>query len=220
MEKTILTKHQATILDHLSWEKDVHENFYLSGGTALAEFYLHHRLSEDLDFFSEKEFDPQVIQVVLKKIQKKVKLKKIDFQQSFNRNLFFLSIGNDIVKTEFTYFPFSPITNGMNYNELRIDSLLDIAVNKVFTIYQKPRSRDFIDLYCILQKERWPFENLIKKAKIKFDWHVDPVQMGSQLMKVNELKDFPHMTKKIRDSEWQKFFLKKAEELAGQIFKK
>src|SRR3990167_2678062 len=168
MEKTILTKHQATILDHLSWEKDVHENFYLSGGTALAEFYLHHRLSEDLDFFSEKEFDPQVIQVVLKKIQKKVKLKKIDFQQSFNRNLFFLSIGNDIVKTEFTYFPFSPITNGMNYNELRIDSLLDIAVNKVFTIYQKPRSRDFIDLYCILQKERWPFENLIKKEKIKF----------------------------------------------------
>jgi len=27
----------------------------LSGGTALSEFYLHHRFSEDLDFFSEKE---------------------------------------------------------------------------------------------------------------------------------------------------------------------
>ncbi|MFH1233514.1 MAG: nucleotidyl transferase AbiEii/AbiGii toxin family protein [Patescibacteria group bacterium] len=29
-------------------------NFYLTGGTALAEFYLHHRLSEDLIFFPSK----------------------------------------------------------------------------------------------------------------------------------------------------------------------
>ncbi|MCZ7666433.1 MAG: nucleotidyl transferase AbiEii/AbiGii toxin family protein [Chloroflexi bacterium] len=27
------------------------DNFYLTGGTALAAFYLQHRFSEDLDFF-------------------------------------------------------------------------------------------------------------------------------------------------------------------------
>ena len=32
-----------------------------------------------------------------------------------------------------------------------IDSLIDIATNKIFTIYQNPRSRDFIDLYLILK---------------------------------------------------------------------
>ena len=218
MEKTILTKNQTIVLECLSKEKILGENFYLTGGTALAEFYLRHRLSEDLDFFSEKEFAPEAIYVLLKKIQKKIGLKKIDFQQSFNRNLFFLSIGKDIIKTEFTYFPFPRITQHVTKKGLQIDSLLDIAVNKVFTIYQKPRSRDFIDLYFIFQKEKWSFEDLIKKTKIKFDWHVDPIQMGSRLTKATELKDFPKMIKKLDNSIWQQFFLKKARKLSPQIF--
>ncbi|MBI5413125.1 hypothetical protein HZA42_02125 [Candidatus Peregrinibacteria bacterium] len=86
-----------------------------------------------------------------------MKISKIDYQQSFNGNLFFLYVGKDVIKTEFTYCPFSRIENGKIINGIRIDSLLDIAVNKVFTIYQKPRSRDFIDLYLIYQENR--FEN-------------------------------------------------------------
>jgi hypothetical protein len=31
--------------------QDVLQGFYLTGGTALDRFYLHHRYSEDLDFF-------------------------------------------------------------------------------------------------------------------------------------------------------------------------
>ncbi|MDD4310358.1 MAG: nucleotidyl transferase AbiEii/AbiGii toxin family protein, partial [Candidatus Cloacimonetes bacterium] len=31
--------------------KEVLDGFYLTGGTALDRFYLHHRYSEDLDFF-------------------------------------------------------------------------------------------------------------------------------------------------------------------------
>jgi hypothetical protein len=41
-------------------------DFYLTGGTALAEFYLQHRLSEDLDFFSEQEVESQAIAVFWK----------------------------------------------------------------------------------------------------------------------------------------------------------
>jgi len=57
MGKTILTKTQKEILNYLSKDKDFTSNFYFTGGTALSEFYLQHRLSEDLDFFSEKEID-------------------------------------------------------------------------------------------------------------------------------------------------------------------
>lgn len=32
-----------------------HDRFYLTGGTALAEFYLGHRISFDLDFFTAEE---------------------------------------------------------------------------------------------------------------------------------------------------------------------
>ncbi|MFZ1019900.1 MAG: hypothetical protein WAN61_02835 [Minisyncoccia bacterium] len=50
--------------------------------------------------------------------------------------IFFLELENDFIKTEFTYFPFPVIEKGENIGNLKIDSLLDIAVNKVFTIYQ------------------------------------------------------------------------------------
>ena len=54
--KSILSQNQKDILAIISKDKLICDNFYLTGGTALAEFYLHHRLSEDLDFFSENEF--------------------------------------------------------------------------------------------------------------------------------------------------------------------
>ena len=53
-EKSILTIHQKEILEMISQEEYFTQRFYLSGGTALAEFYLKHRISEDLDFYSEK----------------------------------------------------------------------------------------------------------------------------------------------------------------------
>src|SRR3989344_6032366 len=144
--KSVLFKNQKDILRIISKDKLICNNFYLTGGTALAEFYLCHRLSEDLDFFSENEFEPQSISVFFEKIKKEAKIKKVEYQQSFNRNLFFLNlVDGDKIKMEFTFFPFDRIEKKQKIGDLYIDSLLDIAVNKVFTIYQKPRSRDFID---------------------------------------------------------------------------
>ena len=53
VKKTILTKNQQLLLNEIGKNKAISEAFYLGGGTALAEFYLKHRLSEDLDFFTE-----------------------------------------------------------------------------------------------------------------------------------------------------------------------
>jgi len=183
----------------------------------LAEFYLGHRLSDDLDFFSEKEVDAGAVSAVLKKIKLKVKIKSFRYEQSFNRNLFFLEIGNEIIKTEFTYFPFTIIEAGEKLEQLCIDSLIDIAVNKLFTIYQKPRSRDFIDLYCILEKQKeWTIANLIDKARAKFDYHIDPLQLASQFVKAETLKDYPTMLKKLKQEIWQKFFMKEATKLSAE----
>ncbi|EKD56320.1 MAG: hypothetical protein ACD_58C00227G0001 [uncultured bacterium] len=218
MAKTILSKNQQLVLTYLSVEKNITDIFCLSGGTALAEYYLQHRLSEDLDFFSEEEVNSQAIFTFYKKIKKDIKLQKIDFQQSFNRNLFFLYFKNDIIKTEFTYYPFPPIAKGKKINNLRIDSLLDIAANKLFTIYQKPRSRDFIDLYLIIKKEKLSINDLVKKAKIKFDWHIDYLQLGSQFIKVLEVKDYPRMIIKLDNKIWQDFFINEAKLLNKNIF--
>lgn len=219
-EPSILSENQKKFLKFLSEEKLIYTHFYLTGGTALAEFYLHHRLSEDLDFFSEQEFDPQSISVILKKIQTAVGIKKIEYQQSFNRNLFFLHTDTDVMKTEFTYFPFARIEQKQKIGELFIDSLIDIATNKIFTIYQKPRSRDFIDLFLILKHNpALTIDSLIDKAQVKFDNYIDPVQLGAQYIKSKELKDYPRMIEKLNEKVWQEFFIQEAEKLKDKVFK-
>lgn len=79
MIKKILTENQLKILEKISGEKFIINNFYLTGGTALAEFYLKHRFSEDLDFFSEREFDTTAISVFFQKNKIALKIKLIDF---------------------------------------------------------------------------------------------------------------------------------------------
>lgn len=217
---TILTAKQQELLQVIAQEKLITKNFIFSGGTVLAEYYLHHRLSEDLDFFSEQEIDSQYLLTFFKKIKKQTKITSVDYTQSFNRNLFFLHFANDVIKTEFTYFPFPSIEPGPTQGKLRTDSLLDIAVNKVFTIYQKPRSRDFIDLFCILRlKKNWSMYQLIKHAQIKFESPIDILQLGSQFLRVQELKDYPHMIIDLKENVWQQFFLTIAKQFEKKILK-
>lgn len=213
MAKTILTPKQRNLLKYLFSQNNISSHFHLTGGTALSEYYLHHRYSEDIDLFSKKEVDPLAIQIILKKIAQELGIKRIDFQKSFNRNLFFLHFEKEVIKTEFTYFPFSEIEKLAVIGSVPIESLIDIAVNKTFTIYQNPRSRDFIDLYFILQKKQWKFNELLQKARIKFDTNIDPLQLGQQLLQVKELKDYPRMLNKINHRIWQDFWFDEARKL-------
>lgn len=213
MTKSILSGRQKLLLRLLASNQDIQQNFYLSGGTALAEFYLHHRYSEDLDFFTENEVDPMAIQSFLKSISAKSGIKKVDFEQSFNRNLFHLHFEDEIIKTEFTYYPFTQLEKPKVVDGLKIDSLMDIAVNKTFTIYQKPRSRDFIDLYLIVKEKGWSFSDLRKQARVKFDTHMDPLQMAKQLFEVDQLEDFPRMIRPIEPKVWQTFWKQEADKL-------
>ena len=215
---SILSANQKRLLKLLGEQKSVAEHFYLTGGTALAEYYLHHRYSEDLDFFSEQEFDPIAISVLLKKIQAGAGISQISLEQSFNRNIFLLELKGEALKTEFTYFPFPRIGRGPRKDGISIDSLLDIAVNKIFTVYEKPRARDFIDLYCILRQEKeWTLEELAKKAQVKFDHFLDPLQLAAQCTTAETLTDYPRMINALPEKDWRHFFTNVSKELSRKI---
>jgi len=219
MEKKILTACQKKILKLIFQEKYFAKNFYLTGGTALSAFYLNHRLSEDLDFFNEKEFDPIPINSFLKKMKLKLNIKDIDYQKAFNRNIFMLRFTKEILKIEFTYYPFEHAEKPKLIGGIKVDSLLDIAINKVFSITQRTSARDFIDVYFILKENKnISFDGLLKKARIKFDWHIDPLHLGAQLSKVKQAKDLPIMLEKIDPKIWQGFFVDEARKLSKKIF--
>lgn len=217
MSDSILTKNQIAVLEKIGDNKFIADNLYFTGGTALAEFYLKHRFSEDLDFFSEQEFDIVSIDIFLKSLKIELGISKVDFQQSYNRNIFFLHFNQEVLKTEFTYFPFPRIEQGVSKYGIRVDSLLDIAVNKLFTIYQRTKARDYIDLYFICIHAGYSIERLIEHAKVKFDWHIDPLQLGTQFIKATEAEDYPRMIEKIDHKMWQNFFIQEAKKLSSEI---
>ena len=103
---------------------------------------------------------------------------------------------------------------------LLVDSVIDIATNKLFTIYQKPRGRDYFDLYSIIQKYNFEIKDLRMKAKLKFDWHVDPLQLASRLFEVDTHLDDPILTKLFNKNIMIDFFHKQAMNLENEIINK
>jgi len=61
-------------------------------------------------------------------------------------------------------------------------------------------------------------DDLLKKAKAKFDWHIDPVKLGTQFLKAKQVRDYPRLTEELNPKNWQDFFEKEAEKLKKDIF--
>lgn len=216
----ILTKEQEAFLDLVSQEKYLCRKFYFTGGTPLSAFYLYHRLSEDIDLFSEQEIYLPAVRAFIKRAQAKFHLKNADYNNFLGLHSFQLFFPkNVILKVDFNYYPFPRIERGMKYKQIEVDSAYDIAVNKVHTIAMKPRARDFIDVYFLVREKKYNMRDLLMQAKTKFDWHIDPVQLGSRFFQASEVADYPLMIRPINHEEWKNFFVEEAQKLKKEIFK-
>lgn len=219
MAKTILNSFQQKVL-HDFKKSNLGKKFYLSGGTALAEFYLHHRLSEDLDFFTQEELRLDELKKFINALSKKFPVKKIEFQHGFGLYTFFITVDkNEKHKVDFGQYPFGPVEQLKNFDGILVESLFDIAVNKAQTIAFRPRLRDFIDLYFIIQQNPdWSFQELLKKSFEKFEMKADALQVGQNLLEVERLIDMPIMIKAVNLDDVKKFFLNEAKNLEKEIF--
>lgn len=218
--KTVLSRFQHQALAIFKKTK-LAQAFYLAGGTALAEFYLQHRKSEDLDFFTEQELNLEDLKRFAGKIQSVVPLDKLEFQHGLGLYSFFFYPKAEVVqyKIDFGQYPFATIKPLKKISGLLVEDLYDIAVDKIHTISVRPRSRDFVDLYLILQKhEDWSFKELAKKAFEKFELRVDPLQLGANLLLVDRLEDMPIMLKSIDLKTMRRFFLDEAKKLKAEVF--
>lgn len=56
---------------------EILKHLYLSGGTALSSWYLHHRESYDLDFFSDRPFEGEKIAYWIKQHEKKLEYQSL-----------------------------------------------------------------------------------------------------------------------------------------------
>jgi hypothetical protein len=117
--------------------------FHLAGGTGLA-MQLGHRLSIDLDLFSLSPFDSEFY---LEYLENKYQF-ALDYSST---NTLKGSIGN--IKIDFISHQYHLLLPIIKTEKVRLYSECDIAAMKISAItVNGTRSKDFVDLYFLLQK--------------------------------------------------------------------
>ena len=139
---------------------------YLAGDTALY-FYLHLRLSIDVDFFTQKVFSPEMITY---KLREEFGTASVEIMEK-ERLIVFLS--PEKIKFSLFLFPYH-LLSSLNSLELSkgvicpAASLDDIAAMKVIAISQRGSVKDFIDLYYLLKHAQFNFEDLSSFVRQKY----------------------------------------------------
>jgi nucleotidyltransferase AbiEii toxin of type IV toxin-antitoxin system len=136
----VLTRQAWDVVRKLS---DMHAEtgWILAGGTGMA-LQLGHRMSLDLGFFREADFERGAVRVEL---GKRGKL-EVQAQDSDTLHTTFDGVRLSYLRAE-APFLFSPI----EYRTLKIADPADIAAMKVIAIAGRGSRKDFIDLYAYLE---------------------------------------------------------------------
>jgi len=98
---------------------------------------------------------------------------------------------------------------------ITVDSLENIGANKVNAILGRTESKDFVDLYFILQAG-YDFQDLFAKAQQKDSGLVE-FFFGGALLQVNKLTTLPQMLKPIDWAAMQAFFTEIANEMIDNL---
>lgn len=218
MEKTILTPSQSDFLRAFAKEKELSEFFFLTGGTALSEFYLKHRLSEDLDFFSESELNFYSIDRFMRQVAKNLKAK---FTERRRTGIVRYQLKGDFgqLKIDFVHQVFSQLNPNKKINGIYVADLEDIIVDKLYTIFGRATARDFVDLYFGMNELGIDLKELIDLVEKKYEPVFDYISYISRILRFKDLKDYPKMLVPFDEKEMEKFFLKELKKLEGLIFK-
>lgn len=209
----ILTPFQRQLISAIS-KSPLQDQFYLTGGTALAVFFLGHRYSLDLDFFTADPTGVTRVPAIMDEIAVQV-----DAQVTFTRTLgtflqcFLTNKDGERVQLDFAQdspFRLQPIQRDKDLG-IWVENLEDIACNKLSALFDRAEPKDFVDVYFICQ-EVMPFEELVKKTKQK---HIglDDYWLAAALQRVEQVAILPRMIKPLSLDEMKCFFLGQAEEL-------
>lgn len=183
------------------------------GATALSVLHLHHRLSEDLDFFLTREVEAAELRGIIGQLRR-AKLTVEGRTVGPRHTLVLADASGEIGHVDFACFPYDPIDRPARWNDLRVDSFIDMAVNKLQAVLTRARDRDFVDLYFLLKEgpER-DVERLLSLARAKFDVGASRITLAEQLLRVEQVGDLPRMLRPLELPELRAFHVELARRL-------
>ena len=154
--------------------------FYLTGGTALSRAYLHHRYSDDLDFFvnDAPDFKSQV-NILIKALADADHPIDISVADDGFARIFVFD-GDSSLKLDFVNdVPFRKGTPIVTPLFVRTDNLNNILSNKV-TALGRYSTKDVADIVYICESLKFSWEIIINDASEKDLW-VNPVNVAEVL---------------------------------------
>lgn len=183
--KGILSPTQRRILLSFSKLKDSN-SFYLTGGTALAEFYLGHRRSFDLDLFTpERGLLLPFSRIVEEELPKQnFSVRVVHRFESFVE--FEIGEHDETVRMQLALdSPFRFQQPEQSKIGIMVNDFQDLVVDKFLAFFSRAEPRDAVDLFFILKTQS--FKDLLMLASKK-DPGFDLYWLTISLKKV---KDFP-----------------------------
>lgn len=189
----ILYPHQIKLLS-LFFTSPFAKPFFLTGGTALSAFYLAHRESQDLDFFSLESFDTLTLRTTIQEIANKTTSTMTMHLRSQTFNEIFLENKKegwmqkiDIVQEQPKHF--GKITK---IDNIPVDSLINITTNKILAIFGRLEPKDYIDLFIIFTQTKLSFDKMFELAKQK-DMGLSEFYFANIITDVDKFKTLPKM---------------------------
>lgn len=180
MKLNKLQKKALTLLAN----SPLREKFYWTGGTLLAFYYLKHRRSLDIDFFSEEKFSFKEINSWVQQFKKEAGFKKVAYQKIFDRYEFLFK-NKGIFRIEFVYYNQGRKTlkKRTRFLGIYVDSLEDIAANKTMALIDRNEPKDLFDIYFLLTQKGFTPQKLLKLTRQKFGMEVSKDLFFSEVFK-------------------------------------
>jgi predicted nucleotidyltransferase component of viral defense system len=167
------------------------KRFFLTGGSALALFYLDHRKSYDLDLFSTHTIEWLEIDGWVKLCAQNIKaeLEVVRDAPTFRRYRLVREPDAEVVDIVLD------VTNQMDdvkadVDGIMVDTMREIMVNKITTLIGRAEIKDIVDLF-FLEKNGLRIEDHFEQAKLK-DGGLDAGMMAMILdsIKIAEAPDY------------------------------
>lgn len=155
-------------------------DFYLGGGTALA-FQIGHRISKDLDLFSDKPIGKGLLPKARKVFSGREIKPLVNTADE-------LTILVDGTKITFLYYPYPVLLGFVFYRKVRLLSVKEIAASKMYTIGRRGEFKDYVDLYYVLKENHASLDELISVSQNKYGSEFNPRLLLEQLVYLQDLE--------------------------------
>ena len=158
--------------------------FYLTGGSALGIFYLDHRLSYDLDFFTgSRDVNWHVLKNDILTIAHDIgaDCRTITVSPQFRRYQLTRNSESEILDF---IIELVPQVDGVKrvVGNIRVDTIREIIANKICTLIERSEIKDLVDLY-FLEKHGYKILDYFEDAKLK-EGALDPSMISFLLSRI------------------------------------